>query len=168
MTQQTPNLGLTYPEAGDHTRIWEYFQQLAEDTDDAISGVGAKQVFTPTWRQDGGSTLSIGDGTLVGHWQSVGLVATASILMVRGSTTNVGSAGYLWSIPAEFANDYRTINGYGVVARGATYWPLVVVGINSTTVRAIRTDDRSRVSNDSPGSWTAGDIIHLMITGITT
>lgn len=32
MAQQT-NYGLTYPEPGDHTRLWEHFQQLAEDVD---------------------------------------------------------------------------------------------------------------------------------------
>lgn len=38
MTQQTAK-GLTYPEPGDHTRIWEHVQQLAEDTDLALDGV---------------------------------------------------------------------------------------------------------------------------------
>lgn len=36
MTQQTP-LGLTYPEAGDHTRMWEHFQTLAEDADGLLT-----------------------------------------------------------------------------------------------------------------------------------
>lgn len=38
MTQQTP-LGLTYPEPGDHTRIWEHIQTLAEEADDLIDGM---------------------------------------------------------------------------------------------------------------------------------
>lgn len=35
MPNTTP-LGLTYPEPGDHTRLWEHFQTLATDTDDAV------------------------------------------------------------------------------------------------------------------------------------
>jgi hypothetical protein len=29
----TPNFGLTYPDSGDHVRLWEHFQTLAEDVD---------------------------------------------------------------------------------------------------------------------------------------
>lgn len=33
MPQQTPNVALTYPEATDHTRLWEHLQTLADDVD---------------------------------------------------------------------------------------------------------------------------------------
>lgn len=35
---ETP-LGLTYPGSGDHTRLWEHIQSLAEDVDSIIGGL---------------------------------------------------------------------------------------------------------------------------------
>lgn len=40
MVDITP-LGITYPEAGDHTRLWEHLQTLAEDVDDLLTAVRA-------------------------------------------------------------------------------------------------------------------------------
>lgn len=40
MTDTTPR-GITYPEAGDHTRLWEHMQTLAEDADDLITAMRA-------------------------------------------------------------------------------------------------------------------------------
>lgn len=36
--RNTPNYGLTYPESGDHTRTWEYWQAIAVAVDTLLAG----------------------------------------------------------------------------------------------------------------------------------
>lgn len=59
MTQQTP-VGLTYPEAGDHTRLWEHFQQLAQDASAALDPEGNGSI---PWSHQYQTTFTFAGGT---------------------------------------------------------------------------------------------------------
>jgi hypothetical protein len=107
MTAQTP-LGLTYPESGDHTRLWEHFQQLAEDTDDVVG--------TEIARLDDAIT------------DRTALLVQAGTVDVELSNTNLGSQ---WeTFPVEF--------GATPVVVASTNDTLVVVGPSSESTTQAR------------------------------
>lgn len=110
--------------------------------------------WTPVWY--GPVALSIGNGTLDCRYRIVGKTCQAQYFLLRGSTTNVGAAAYVFDLPVA-ARRYQSVNGAGIIARGATYWPVSVVGVGTGAIGLVRTDDRSRVSTTSPGSWADGD-----------
>lgn len=121
--------------------------------------------YTPQWSQDGDTNLSIGNGSLIGRYQRVGRLVLATIVLVRGSTTNAGSAGYRWTVPYSPA-DYRTVAGAAMVTRsgGAAYFPAITSGVGGVMVRALLTSSGARISNTAPGSWGVGDsiVVHAM------
>lgn len=110
--------------------------------------------FTPAW--SGGGSLSIGNGTLTCRYREVGKTVEAQFFLERGSTTDQGSGPYSWTLPVA-ARAYREVTGSGVICRGSTYWPVSVVGVAAGAIGLLRTDNNSRVSHTSPGSWTTGD-----------
>lgn len=61
--------------------------------------------FTPTWT--GTTNPAIGNGTLVGAWQSVGKLVNFRITMTAGSTTTFGTGRWSFALPA------MPVSGYG-------------------------------------------------------
>ena len=72
---QTPE-GLTYPDSSGHTRLWEHFQQLAEDVDDLVGPAFAVQVNEVTMTASSGWGIS--DVTSVRYGRVVQLHLTVT------------------------------------------------------------------------------------------
>lgn len=123
---------------------------------------GALGTWPVAWTQAPSTPLAIGNGTLEGRYQKAGRVITASLLLVRGSTTNIGSGTYQWTLP-ESPRDYRTVSGVGTALVAGTACPIIVQGIGSDVFVCVRTDNRTRLYNGT-GAWTTGDYIAAVLT----
>lgn len=104
-----------------------------------IAGVditGAWQTFTPAWTA-ATTNPTLGNGTLVGRYMRIGRTVHVSITLTAGSTTNVGSGTYLFSLPFTAAN-----NGVGYLGTarftvgGTPYIGQVTLGANSLVMNA--------------------------------
>ena len=128
------------------------------------------QTYTPVWSQNGGTTLNVGSGSITGQYRVSGSgsrqVCTVRVQLTRAADTNVGTAGYLFTLPVPGVDFAGT--GSGVVVRNNGEFPVVARMIASSTVALIRTDGQGRISNSSPGSWVAGDIIQFTLTYFTS
>lgn len=139
------------------TRIWDHLVTLRDWVLTKIASVTpTPSVFATTWSQSDGTTLSIGNGELICRRMKVGKQMVVTYYFKRGSTTNLGSGNYVFTLP-ESANRYQSVSGSGVIARSGTYWPISVVGVGTGAIGLVRTDNNSRVSNTSPGSWAVND-----------
>lgn len=67
--KNTPIYGWPYPEPGDHTRTWEYWQNLATAIDNTLSTqiTGPIVTFTPTW-----TGLTLGNGVSYMKYRQIG------------------------------------------------------------------------------------------------
>jgi hypothetical protein len=75
--------GLTYPDAGAHTRLWEHFQALASSADTAIGAAGIRDAFQHVPLDAGWG------GNLV--WARAGDTVTLSYNLSKGSTAYSGA-----------------------------------------------------------------------------
>lgn len=163
----TPN-GLRYPASTDDVRPYEDIQFLATDVDTKLTGIEAAWTSgTPTWSQTGGSVLSIGNGTLFMRYKQVGVSSAGKTVnlrleLVRGSTTNVGTAAYAWQLPAGWPTprNFR-FTGTGAVYIAAGQYPCVAIGIGTDQFVLAYTKTEARVANLNPvgGAWASGDAI---------
>lgn len=105
--------------------------------------------FTPTW--SGPTALTIGNGTLTCRWRYTGGKVFAHYELVRGSTTNVGTSSYTFTLPIAAASANHAI-GQGVYrdASPFTEYPVVVIPTTSTTVALLLTASNTRASNAAP------------------
>lgn len=113
------------------------------------------QSYTPAWT--GPSSLSIGNGTLTGRWRYSGGQVFAHIELVRGSTTNAGSASYAFGLPVAAATSMGA-NGSGIyqdVSVPTTY-TIIAYGLTTTAV-AIIVPGSTRYSNTVPVAPATGD-----------
>ncbi|NUO55525.1 MAG: hypothetical protein HOV78_02625, partial [Hamadaea sp.] len=116
------------------------------------------QTWTPTWSQQGGTVLAIGNGTLEGKYVKVGRHVTWRIYLLRGSTTNFGTAFYLWTLPVA-ADTLNQPAGTAVINVGGANKMGVCRLAGNQTVGVLRPDD-SNLSNSS-FAWATGDYIML-------
>jgi hypothetical protein len=115
--------------------------------------------YTPVWSQIGGTVLNVNSGSLTGKWRANGKQITAQVTLTRAADSNVGTAAYAFSLP--FVGGDINGNGTGVVVRG-TEVPVSSRQINGGTV--VLVGPSGRISNSTPGSWAAGDIIQFTHT----
>ena len=136
---------------------------LALDGIDAdLGAVGTVQTYTPAWTQSDNSALAIGNGTIEGRYVKVGRLVYVNVMLTRGSTTNVGTSQYRFSLPVQ-AVSYRTISGTGVVYGSATAY-CHLFPVNGTTVQLQRSNDGAGIGSATPGSWAAGHVIAFSAT----
>lgn len=155
----TPRLVLRYPVLADAANVPLFIQNLAEDVDAAVGNTWT--AYNPVWSQTDGTVLNIGNGTLTGAYRKIGRLVVARITLVRGSTTNLGTSSYAWSLPFAAADFYQ--GGTGLVQRGVEI-PCIARLSTSTTVVLLRSTDAARIGPTNPGAWAAGDYIHLNLT----
>lgn len=169
----TTSNGLTYPASTGHTRIWEHIQTLAQDVDAKLTALHAAWTSgTPTWSQTGGSILAIGNGTIAMRYKQVGASSASKTVhlrleLVRGSTTNVGTAAYAWSLPAGWPAPLNfRFTGTGAVFTAAGQYPCTAIGIGSNQFVLAYTKTEARVANLNPagGAWASGDAIVADLT----
>lgn len=114
------------------------------------------QTYPVVWQQQGGTTLNIGNGTLEGKYVKVGRLVHWRVYMLRGSTTNVGTNVYSWTLPFT-ADTFNQPVGTGLATVGGAFKTFNMRLSSSATAVGIRPDDSS-ISNSS-FSWAAGDAI---------
>lgn len=122
------------------------------------------QSFTVSWTQTGGTALNIGNGSLIGRYVKVGRKVTFQIELTRGSTTNLGTATYFWSLPVP-ALTLAQMPGVGNAVIAGGNRPFFIRMPTSTTVAGVRPDDSGLGS--SSFSWATGDLIYMSGTYIS-
>lgn len=92
------------------------------------SNTGAAWVaFTPTWTSTGAAP-SLGNGTLVGRYKSVGKTTHFRLRLDVGSTTTLGTGNYLFGGLPVTAFDANALVGLsGVVGGGGGIYPVTTV-----------------------------------------
>lgn len=122
---------------------------------------------TPFWQQQGGTNLAVGNGTSEMRWKIIGKTVFAHMLLVRGSTSNIGTAPYQWLFPTAMPNarDYRITGTATVVAAAGTTWPGIVQGIGGGAFAIVVMPGggaaNNRVTTTQPGgsAWASGDSV---------
>jgi hypothetical protein len=127
--------------------------------------------YTPTWKDGvGGTSLSIGNGTLTGRYAITNDWCDFEIRMTRGSTTNLGTTGWAFGFPVTMAN-IRIVGPALVFDQSATVWiphtwfgvpggsELVVIASNGTNGRRIDNNG----FGTTPTAWATSD--EVLITG---
>lgn len=116
----TPNYGWPYPESGDHTRTWEYWQNLATaadasvktiDTRTADSGNKDAITFTPA---AGFGTIGVTGrrfgGLCVIHWTATRTGAVIAAV----ATGNIADTLVLTITDPSFQPHFSVYSGFGV------------------------------------------------------
>lgn len=80
----------------DTKRVMQYSTTLAAWT--PISGTAPWTSYSPVWSATT-SDPTMGNGTITGHYQELGLTVNIRVVITVGSTTTVGSGVYRFSIP---------------------------------------------------------------------
>lgn len=157
----TTNFGWTTPALGDSNNPPADLTSLANQVDTTLRAQIplAWSAFATTW--SGPTTLSIGNGTLESRWNKVGRLVTATYYLLRGSTTNLGSGNYTFSLPTN-AIRYQSVSGAGTIGRSGAFWPVAVAGVATGSIGLAHTDTRARVSNSSM-AWADGDEIAFTV-----
>ena len=137
MAQQTPNLGLTYPEAGDHTRLWEHFQTLAEAVDGSQvaaclrSKTGTQSIpnatntvvtHAATVYSAGGFTAD-GNGITVPHKGLYLVIGASAFSLGSGNLRYITVSGSTSGSLAQVR--YQPLTNYQTTMRVQTVTPLV-------------------------------------------
>lgn len=154
----TPLSGLPYPSLTGSNNPPADFQALANALDPQVTPQITS--YAVSWTQTGGTTLAIGNGTLVGEYVKTGRLVFFSIRLTRGSTTNFGTGSYFFSLPFPALTNLHA-PGTGIVTLGGTSFRSYVLRmVTSTAIGAVRTTDESFLSNTSH-AWATGDTIAL-------
>lgn len=108
-----------------------------EIRDQFNSMFAAWTAYAPTWS---GTGTAIGNGTINGRYMLVGKTCTVNVEMVFGTTSNVGTGVYAWSLPFTAASPGGSSANYSYsgAARGhAANWYAGTVSVNKggTTAR---------------------------------
>jgi len=108
---------------------------LALGRTDSGSGT-AWQSYTPAWTAST-TNPTLGNGTLVGRYCLLpNRTCIATIRLVIGSTTNIGSGTYLFTVPFLSANDLVEYTGKARFSAASVYIGQCFLGFNTTTMNA--------------------------------
>lgn len=152
----TPISSLPFPELTSPNNPPADIELLANELDPLVKP--QIQTYAVAWSQSGGSGLSIGNGTLEGKFVQVGRLVVYRITLVRGSTTNLGTATYQFSLPVA-ADSLQQQAGSAIMSVGGAFKQGAVRLSSSTTAAVMRPDDSGL--GPSSFTWAAGDWIAL-------
>jgi hypothetical protein len=169
MAGTTPVYGLRYQELSDPPHGPNLGQQLALDVEDELVRLDGLldasdyTAYVPTWKSGaGGTDMAIGNGSIAGFWTRLpNRLIHATIKIVRGSTTNVGTTYYAFGLPVAPA-DIAAISGTGEVLNGTTHLTRVCVGQSGSEIVLVDMAG-APVSSSAPVAWAAGHRISLSI-----
>lgn len=119
--------------------------------------------YTPTWTA-ATSAPSIGNGSLSGRYIRIGGLVTQWFQLTIGSTTNLGSGAWFFSVPVTAFN--TSLGAGSVWANDAgTAAHAGVVVLQDTTKVVLNIDGGvDGWKSTIPFSWVAGDALRAMIT----
>lgn len=152
----TPLSALPYPTLTSANNPPADIQALATALDPMVTP--QVQNYTVSWTETGSTPLSIGNGTLVGKYIKIGRLVQYRILLTRGSTSNLGTATYYWSLPVA-ADDFQTV-GTGIVSVGAAVVPCVARLADLSTLSLVRASNEAFIGRTS-FTWGTGDSISI-------
>lgn len=137
------------------------------DNFDAIGG--AWTAFTPAWKDGaGGAALSIGNGTLTGAYSKAGRRVAFRIVLIRGTTTNLGTTAHVFEVPFAPATLYAPMGAAFVQdASAATTGslPHTWYCINASSEIVVVGTGGRRIDNNgfgtAPTAWATGDTVQI-------
>ena len=140
-----------------------------EIRDQINSMLAAWTAYTPAWS---GTGTSIGNGVINGRYMLVGKTCTVSVEMAFGTTSNVGTGVYSWSVPFTAASPAGSSANYVYCgsARGhaaAWYGGTVAVFKNTTTAKIYNSaSTATEWSPTVPTTWAAAatNYLHFDVT----
>ena len=138
------------------------------------AAVGAAWVnYTPVWSATT-SPPSVGNGSLVGRWTKIGSTVHVRINLIFGSTTNIGSGVYDFSLPetaAAAAGGVASAGGpiwvgsaYALDAGTADRAGVTRIMSSATTMRVGTEVGGQPWGHNFPLTWAVNDIISLCAT----
>lgn len=119
--------------------------------------------FATVW--SGPTTLAIGNGTLTCRWRYSGGMVVAHYELVRGSTTNAGSAQYSFTIPVAAASGNGPL-GVGIIRDASPFaeYSVVLIPISNTAIALLLTTPaNTRASNASPVAVGTSDSYYFTV-----
>lgn len=126
--------------------------------------------YTPTWKSGaGGTDIAIGNGTLAGGFMHAGKLVSFRILIVRGSTTNLGTTGYAFGLPVTMTTFRNCGPAHVLDSSASATIPHMWHGVNTTEIVVHATGGSSgrRIDNDgfgtTPTAWATSD--EIVMTG---
>lgn len=139
----------------DTPAVLDYSSIAALNWTDAVA-------FTPSWTADGG-TPAIGNGTLFGEWYISEGRIYVNVVLVIGSTTNLGSGSwYFWTPYQGISKSALTqLVGTARMLRSGSSFKMaaITMGLGATNVQLTPHDGGLQVGAAYPWAWTAGDNI---------
>jgi len=116
--------------------------------------------YSVTWASSG-TQPAIGDGTLSGTYHWSGSEVTATIVLIKGSTTSLGTGTYTFSLP--FTAKHKTVgSAYVFVSGTAHYSGTAIVSAGGSTVTVYVNNDTFGAA--APALATNGDNLLVSIT----
>lgn len=135
--------------------------QLNAQVRDNFNAIGDPwTAYTPTWA---GTTASptLGNGTLTGRYMQAGKWVQYRIRVTFGSTTNVGSGIYSWTLPVA-ALATQMVAGQGLARNAAGNSRAYRFARVSTATTVVLEDAAgAQVTHAAPLAWANGDIIDI-------
>lgn len=125
-----------------------------------LTGAGTYTPYTTTWTASG-TACAIGNGTMTAAYTLLGDRVGIQIAMTLGSTSNMGTGIYSWSVPFA-ASGPAVLHGYVTDASSGANHPIVTGGAG-TLFSCLLTASGAFVAQTAPMTWAAGDSI--VITG---
>jgi hypothetical protein len=119
----------------------------------------ASESFTPTIVGNGGGSVTIGNGTLIGSYLRIQKLVVVNYILSWGSTTTNTTVG-LWLFSVPIGNAVRG-NAMGrITDAGSTYYRVVgSAGSNKMILQA--TDTGSEVQTATPMVWATNDFMNV-------
>lgn len=121
--------------------------------------------YTPTWTAIT-TNPSLGNGTLTGKYlyDPDKKIAHAKITLTIGSTTTKGSGAYIFSLPVKSTGITQTsVGGGGIVYDASSPTQYACQAYFNDVQSLILTQNSTRVTDSSPVTWAAGDIISFSV-----
>ena len=160
----TTNLSIPYPASTDEIADGAQNMQDIADNLDGLLG-GAWTAYTPTWT-GGVTNPTLGNGTLTGFYKKVGRTVVWRMRLTIGSTTNVGSGSWRFSLPvnavAVFANAGEIVGSASLFrVSPATRAIRTAYTFTNSTV-AVVDDAGNNVTNAVPWGWLVNDALSIV------
>ena len=132
-----------------------------EGTDWLVDYEGRWLDYTPTWGNQGGTSQSLGNGTLNGRYTRSGKQCHFNIQLVMGSTTTYGtSVGWTWTYPVSTAARYWT-SPVWILDSGTAHYIGVARRNGTTTMEVVVHNNANSLGYTTTHAWAVNDVISI-------
>lgn len=130
------------------------------------TSLGAWTSYTVSWTTAGTQPV-LGNGTVVGGYVRIGKIVRFRILLTLGSTSTVGTGGWIFDLPVAATSTVQDfgVTGSAVDVSASAWYALGSERIDTTRfyIRNIATN--ARVTPTVPFTWTPADADFVVVTG---